>query len=269
MDISCIESDGARIAVETTGAGPLVVCVPGMGDLRSSYRFLTPQLVAAGYRVATFDLRGHGDSSDDFSSFDDEAAARDILAVVDALGGGPAIVVGTSMGAGAAVIAAARRPEAVAGMALLGAFVRNPTTNPAAAAALRLALLPPWGRMVWRAYFRSLFPGRKPDDFAEQEARMTAEFRRGSHWRSFRRTAQTTHAPAEAALPAVTAPALVVMGTKDPDWKDPSAEGRWIADRLGAQLLLVDGAGHYPATEEPDTVGPAVVAFARQVVPVA
>ena len=33
-----------------------------MGDLRSVYRFLAPELVGAGYRVATMDLRGHGDS---------------------------------------------------------------------------------------------------------------------------------------------------------------------------------------------------------------
>ena len=50
------------------GLGPLIVCVPGMGDLRATYRFLAPQLVAAGFRVATVDLRGHGDSTTGFSS---------------------------------------------------------------------------------------------------------------------------------------------------------------------------------------------------------
>ena len=45
-----------------------------MGDLRSVYRFTVPALVDAGYRVATMDLRGHGDSDDSFSTFDDVAA---------------------------------------------------------------------------------------------------------------------------------------------------------------------------------------------------
>ena len=50
-----------RVAYDVEGSGPLVVCLPAMGELRSSYRHLTPLLVEAGFRVATLDLRGHGD----------------------------------------------------------------------------------------------------------------------------------------------------------------------------------------------------------------
>jgi pimeloyl-ACP methyl ester carboxylesterase len=46
----------------------LVVLVPGMGDLRASYRFLAPALKEAGYQVACTDLRGHRDSDATFSS---------------------------------------------------------------------------------------------------------------------------------------------------------------------------------------------------------
>ena len=94
------------------GDGPLVICIPGMGDLRSTYRFLVPTLVAAGYRVATMDLRGHGESSCVFESYDDEALASDVIALAESLGG-PAVLIGNSMGAGAAVIAAAARPDLV------------------------------------------------------------------------------------------------------------------------------------------------------------
>lgn len=262
MTVSLIASGGARIAVEVSGEGPLIVCLPGMGDLRTAYRFLVPALVDAGFRTATMDLRGHGDSDDGFDAFDDEAAAADALAVIGQLGG-PAILIGNSMGAGAAVIAAARRPDAVAGLVLLGPFVRNPPATRAAAVLFRLALVRPWGPSVWRAYYRSLFPGSKPADFAEQERAMRASL--GRHWPSFRRTARTTHAPAERSLPDVAAPALVVMGTADPDWKDPAAEAAWVGEQLGAEVLLVDGAGHYPMTEAPERVNPAVVAFAHAV----
>src|SRR5574340_1604387 len=34
------------LAYDDTGAGPLVICVPGMGDLRGEYRFLAPKLDA-------------------------------------------------------------------------------------------------------------------------------------------------------------------------------------------------------------------------------
>jgi pimeloyl-ACP methyl ester carboxylesterase len=40
-----------------------VVLSPGIGDRRQVYRFLAPDLAQAGYRVASVDLRGHGDSS--------------------------------------------------------------------------------------------------------------------------------------------------------------------------------------------------------------
>ncbi|MGH2370312.1 MAG: alpha/beta fold hydrolase, partial [Chloroflexota bacterium] len=53
-----------KVAYDDSGAGdPLVVCVPSMGDLRAEYRFLVPHLVAAGYRVVTMDVRGHGEST--------------------------------------------------------------------------------------------------------------------------------------------------------------------------------------------------------------
>jgi pimeloyl-ACP methyl ester carboxylesterase len=262
MTVSHIGTEGGRIAVEITGEGPLVVCLPGMGDLRSTYRFLAPALVAAGFRVATVDLRGHGDSDDHFSSFDDEAAARDFVTVVEQ-NGGTAILVGNSMAAGAAVLAAATRPELVRGLVLLGPFVRNPAGSRATELLMRVALLRPWGPLVWKSYYRSLLPGAKPADYARQESAMLAGIRR--HWRSFVRTTRTSHEPAERALAHVTAPALVVMGTADADWKDPSAEAAWIGDQLSAEVLLVEGAGHYPMVQAPDQVNPAVVAFVQKV----
>jgi pimeloyl-ACP methyl ester carboxylesterase len=63
-----------HIAVEVSGpseGGPLVVLIPGMGDLRGTYRFLVPALVEAGYRVAATDLRGHGDSDVTFAHYGD------------------------------------------------------------------------------------------------------------------------------------------------------------------------------------------------------
>jgi pimeloyl-ACP methyl ester carboxylesterase len=261
MTVSKIRSGVASVAVDVTGDGPLVVCLPGMGDLRTAYRFLAPALTVAGFRVAALDLRGHGDSDDAFGSFDDEAAAEDAIAVIEQLGG-PAILVGNSMGAGAAVIAAARRPELVSGLVLLGPFVRNPPSSRLGALALRAALLRPWGPAVWRSYYRSLFPGTRPADFAEQEKAVDAGVRR--HWRSFQQTTRTTHEPAERVLGSVRAPAFVVMGTADRDWKDPKAEAAWIGERLSAEVLLVDGAGHYPMVQAPDIVNPAVVAFANK-----
>jgi pimeloyl-ACP methyl ester carboxylesterase len=70
----------------------------------------------------------------------------------------------------------------------------------------------------------------------------------------------------EVRLPEVHTPALVVMGSKDRDFKDPAAEAQLVANQLGADVELVDGAGHYPHGEFPQRTAPVVLAFARRVV---
>ena len=58
-----LDVPGGRIAYDVTGSGPLVVLPPGIGVRGQAYLFLAPVLAQAGYRVATADLRGHGESS--------------------------------------------------------------------------------------------------------------------------------------------------------------------------------------------------------------
>ncbi|OJU95780.1 MAG: hypothetical protein BGO23_09320 [Solirubrobacterales bacterium 67-14] len=246
-EVMKIERQGGELAIEVSGEGPLLLCVPGMGDLRSEFRHLTPGLAAAGYRVAVMDLRGHGESSVAFESYDDEATAGDITAVIEALGG-PATVIGNSMGAAAAVLAAAERPDLVDRLVLIGPFVRDHGSF-ILRGLMRAALLRPWGPLVWRKYFASLFPSGGPEDQAEHAAAVSAALARPGRWRAFQRTARTSHAPAEAALPEVTAPTLVVMGEEDPDFSDPEAEARWVADALGGSFEMIAEAGHYPMAE--------------------
>ena len=48
------------LAYEVHGpdAGPLALCLPGMGDVRSAYRFVAEDLAGQGWRVALLDLPG-------------------------------------------------------------------------------------------------------------------------------------------------------------------------------------------------------------------
>ena len=253
-----------RIGYDVSGEGPLVVCLPGMGELRSSFRHTVPALVAAGLRVATMDLRGHGDSDATFSRHDDVAAGQDALALVEHLGG-PAVLVGNSMGAGAAVWAAAERPESVRGLALIGPFVRNPSVPPAVRLLFRVLMLRPWGHRIWTAYLPSLSPGRRPADFDAHRQAIAASMRRPGYAGAFAATTRTSHAPAEERLPCVRQTTLVVMGSDDPDFPDPGAEARWIAERLPAEVLVVAGAGHYPQSEYPEVVNPRLVEFCHSV----
>jgi pimeloyl-ACP methyl ester carboxylesterase len=252
-------TDGT-IGYDTTGSGPLILCVPGMGQLRRSFRALVPLLVAAGHEVATADLRGHGDSTAEFRAYGDGATASDIIALLQQLGR-PAVVIGHSMAAGAAVIAAAERPDLVTGLVLVGPFVRDQRISPVARAVLRVAMAPRWARIVWNSYLPKLYAGNKPHDLATHRAAVDSALRQPGHSRAFSRTTRLSHAEAERVLDRVTAPSLVVMGELDPDFPDPAGEAAWIADRLHGERVMVPESGHYPQEQQPGIVADAVLRF--------
>ena len=76
--------------------------------------------------------------------------------------------------------------------------------------------------------------------------------------------ATLSKADTAAIVPTVRVPALVVMGTRDPDFPDAVSEARWLAAQLHADSLIVDGAGHYPHTEMPEQVAPKLLSFIAQ-----
>lgn len=254
-----------RIGYEVDGHGPLVVLVPGMGDLRSAYRFLAPALVAEGFRVASVDLRGHGDSDTTFTSYGDAETSSDVVVLIEELGA-PAFVIGNSMSAGSAVMAAARRPELVSGLVLVGPFVRNGAVTAMQKIVLRTAMAPLWAAAAWKAYLPKLYAGRRPVDFDEHRHDVVASLRRPGYAKAFSLTTRTDHGPAEASLPMVSAPTLVVMGEQDPDFPDPAAEASWLAEALHGEVLMVADAGHYPQSQQPELVTSAVVTFLESVV---
>lgn len=253
-----------RIGYEVAGHGPLVVLVPGMGDLRSTYRFLAPALADGGFRVASTDLRGHGDSDTTFTSYGDAATSSDVVALIEELGG-PAVVIGNSMSAGSAVIAAAHRPELISGLVLVGPFVRNGAVSVMQRIMLRVAMAPLWAATVWKAYMPKLYAGKRPVDFDEHRGRVVASLRRAGYAKSFSLTTRTDHGAAEACLPMVSAPTLVVMGAEDPDFPDPMEEASWLAQALHGEVVMVADSGHYPHVQQPGVVTPAVVTFLNAV----
>ena len=66
----------------------------------------------------------------------------------------------------------------------------------------------------------------KPADYAEYMAALAAKLREPGRMAEFMKTGKTTPADAGTQLPDVTVPALIIMGTLDPDFADPRAEGR-------------------------------------------
>ena len=120
-----VDVAGGRIAYEVIGQGPLVVLSPGLGDTRRTYRFLAPLIASAGYRVASVDLRGHGESSIGWDSYSRTDTAGDLIEVIRKLGG-PAVIVGQSFSGGAATIAAATNPDLVTAIVEIDPATRPP-----------------------------------------------------------------------------------------------------------------------------------------------
>jgi len=103
--------DGARLAFEDVGEGPVVTLLhPGLWDMRTWDPQVEP-LVAAGYRVLRYDLRGYGRSSrlhgETFSH------VRDAAALLDARDVGTTALVGCSMGGAIAIDTALGYPDRV------------------------------------------------------------------------------------------------------------------------------------------------------------
>ncbi|RMI14426.1 alpha/beta fold hydrolase [Cellulomonas triticagri] len=248
-----------RVAYDDAGTGPLVVAVPGMGDLRSTYDELRTALLAAGYRVVTTDLRGHGDSDPGFTTHGDEATAGDVIALVEHLDAGPAVLVGNSMGSSAAAVVAADRPDLVRGLVLLAPFLRDPAAGGVKKGVLdlvlRAMLTPPWGAGAWARYYRTLNAGTRSPRLDAHTAALREALRRPGYLRAFRHLALALdHSVVERRLDRVRVPAVAVVGALDPDWPDPAAEAAWIGETIGARTVLVPDAGHYPQHQTPDVV---------------
>lgn len=246
---------------DSGGRGPLVICVPGMGDVRQQYRFLAPALEKAGYRVVTMDLRGMGESSVDWPDYSAAAVGSDIVALIAHLGAPRAFVIGNSMAAAAAVWAAAQAADRISAIVLIGPFVRDVPTSWWSGALIKVAMMRPWGAASWSMYYKSLYPTSPPADLDEYRRALHDNLKQAGRMEALQQMIDASKGPCEARIPEVRAPVLVVMGTKDPDFSDPAGEAKLVADRLHGRLLMVDGAGHYPHAEMPTEVEPVIIKF--------
>ena len=188
--------------------------------------------------------------------------AADTLALIRHLGG-PAVVVGHSFSGGSATIAAAQAPDLVSAVVEIGPFTRVPKLSLGALLSSRSvsqghAAIPatgPTGSVsTWTRYLDHAFPAPKPDGYSELISALQANLREPGRMAATRKMGRSRPTDAEAKLGSIRCPALVVMGTLDPDWPDPRAEADAIVAAMPAGLgraVMIDGAGHYPHTQYP------------------
>ncbi|MEV7426199.1 alpha/beta hydrolase [Streptomyces sp. NPDC091212] len=269
-----LKVDGGLLAYDVTGEGPLIVLAHGMGESRAAYREVAARLSAAGFRVARMDTRGHGESSTGWASYTRTDSAGDILALIRHLGG-PAVIVGHSFSGGAATIAAAQEPELVSAIVEISPFTRAQRMSLRAMAtharyrngtALLMGAVLLRSVRLWKRYVDYACPGARPAGFGDYVAALDANLRRPGRMAVVGKLAMTAPTDAGARLADVRCPALILMGTLDPDWPDPAVEGEGIVAGLPAglgRLEMIEGAGHYAHVQFPAEVATAVVDFVR------
>jgi pimeloyl-ACP methyl ester carboxylesterase len=119
--------DGLQLHARVYGRGPdratPVVCLPGLTRNGTDFEPLASALAADAAqprRVIAIDLRGRGLSEYDRdpANYNIQTELADVLAVMTALDAGPAVIIGTSRGGLIAMLMAALRPTAIAGVIL-------------------------------------------------------------------------------------------------------------------------------------------------------
>jgi pimeloyl-ACP methyl ester carboxylesterase len=116
--------NGTRLFYQQSGDGPDVVLIHAVTSNQAVWVFtgLADAVVSAGFRVTTYDLRGHGASDRPPTGYTSADMATDFRALHTALGLEPALVVGHSFGGVAGLHAAVLFPDCVAGVILSDSF---------------------------------------------------------------------------------------------------------------------------------------------------
>jgi len=137
-ETSTIEANGVTFSYTEEGEGPLVLLAHGFPDTWHTWDAVRPALAAAGYRALSPNMRGYWPTRIPADgAYDSDTLGADLLALIEALGGSQAILVGHDWGASAAYSAASLDPQRVRFLVTLG--IPHP------------ASLRPTPKLVWAA----------------------------------------------------------------------------------------------------------------------
>jgi pimeloyl-ACP methyl ester carboxylesterase len=101
VDFVTVYNGAVELNVAVSGSGPLIVCAHGFPELWYSWRHQIAHFAALGFRVAALDVRGYGRSSKptEIEAYTLRNLTSDVVAVIDHMGDGPAILFGHDWGA--------------------------------------------------------------------------------------------------------------------------------------------------------------------------
>ncbi|MPV35632.1 alpha/beta fold hydrolase [Georgenia subflava] len=255
---------GGHLHVEERGEGPPVVLLHGGALDHRMWADQLAVLAAAGYRVVAPDARGHGQSSTPTAPF---RQCDDVAALVRHLDQGPVVVVGLSMGGGAAVDAVLEHPHLVRAVVTVGSGTNETTfADPFA-----LEVFATWQQaqaehdmQSWVDAFLRLVhgPHRTLQDMDPAAV---------GQLRDMAVSTLTTHVRPDAVAPhhvagswdrlgEITVPVLTVLG--ELDVSDHLEMGRrLVAGVNDGREAQVAGAAHYPPMERPDAFNRVLLTF--------
>ncbi len=273
MRFEALDVPGGPLAVlrrEPAGdrCGDPVLLVPGYTGSKEDFRLLLAPLAEAGHPVIALDQRGQFQSPgrDDPGAYTTAALGADLLAVIDVLGGGPVHVVGHSFGGLVARAALLCRPAAFRTLTLLG-------SGPAGLTGPRVEILSLLRPLLQQGGIPAVVAAM--DALNAQDARHLAldaslqGFLRDRMLASSPQAllgmadALTTEPDRVEELRAARVPLLVMHGAADDAWTPALQEQ--MARRLGAAHVVVQGAAHSPAAEQPGATAAALLDFLQTV----
>jgi pimeloyl-ACP methyl ester carboxylesterase/DNA-binding CsgD family transcriptional regulator len=213
--------------------------------------------LGARYRFLRYDSRGCGLSRTGDADVALDVLVSDLEAIVDAAGLGRFALLGTSQGGAISIAYAAKHPERVSHLVLLGAFargplVRNPTPEKVASIEAQLKLVElGWGtdNPAFHMLFTSqLFPNATP---AQLHALNELQRRSCPPAQAARILEAACRIDAAPCLDQVRCPTLVLHARRDQPVPYES-EGVRIAARIpDARLVTLESASHVPLPGDP------------------
>lgn len=238
---------------------PPVLLLHGIGGGRTGWSEVGPALAqAGGCSVFALDLPGYGESAA-IEPFDLAGLADAVERFIVHVGAANAVLVGHSMGGMVAQELAARAPARVAGLVLAStspAFGKADGDWQRAFVAARFAPLDDGLGMAGLA--AQLVPAMLGSDTAPHRAAAAQALMAGVPEATYRAAVLALlRFDRRAALPAITAPTLVITG--EHDRTAPPEVARRMAEKIpAAGLAIVPGAGHLLPIENPAAFAAAV-----------